>query len=51
MFYVCLLVLVREYILNMLDIIEEFYESYRNCFFVEDVKFKFYFIFYYFKFI
>lgn len=46
-FYVCVLVFVREYVLLMVDVIEEFCDFYRNCFLDEVVKFKFYYIFYY----
>lgn len=41
LFYVCLPALAREHILIMSDIIEEFHESYRNCFPEEDVKLSF----------
>lgn len=47
MFYVCSPALAREHILNMSDIIEEFHESYRNCFPAEDVKPKFHFTLHY----
>lgn len=47
MFYVCSPALAREHILNMSDIIEEFHESYRNCFPEEDVKPKFHFTLHY----
>lgn len=47
LFYVCLPALAREHILIMSDIIEEFHESYRNCFPEEDVKPKFHYTFHY----
>lgn len=47
LFYVCAPALAREHVLLMADVIEEFRDSYRNCFPDEAVKPKFHYTLHY----
>lgn len=47
LFYVCAPALAREHVLLMTDVIEEFHDSYRNCFPDETVKPKFHYTLHY----